>query len=174
MQLCTYSTASDRARVLGCTEAEVSDDVVWQRHQEVFDRLPAGPSFLRKVMALDLAVYLPGLGLAYVDRAGMEFGVEIRVPWLDLDFVRWTLALPDDALMRRGTGKQVSRQLAERVLPPVVASRPKRGFAAPASRVAPSGVTAGDRGFRQGSYFGRAARMVDAFTDRPAAPRASV
>jgi asparagine synthase (glutamine-hydrolysing) len=82
MQLCTYSTAADRARVLGCSKAEVSNDVVWQRHRAIFDALPAGISFLRKAMALDLAVYLPGLGLAYNDRASMEHGVEVRVPWL--------------------------------------------------------------------------------------------
>src|ERR1022692_4841425 len=36
MQMCTYSTAADRARVLGCTEAEVSNDTVWQRHRAVY------------------------------------------------------------------------------------------------------------------------------------------
>ncbi len=74
MQLCTYSAAADRARVLGCTEAAVGNDVIWQRHREVFDSLPAGVSFLRKAMTLDLSVYLPGLGLAYNDRASMEQG----------------------------------------------------------------------------------------------------
>ena len=77
MQLCTYSTPVERAMVLDCNESEVSNDVVWKRHREVFDRLPPGLSFLCKALALDVAVYLPGLGLAYVDRAGMEFGVPI-------------------------------------------------------------------------------------------------
>src|SRR5262249_18400655 len=95
MQLCTYSTAVQRAAVLGWRETEVSNEIVWQRHRAVFDSLPSGISFLRKAMALDLAVYLPGLGLAYNDRAAMEHGVEVRVPWLDLDLVRWSLTLPD-------------------------------------------------------------------------------
>jgi asparagine synthase (glutamine-hydrolysing) len=95
MQLCTYSTAIDRARVLGCDEAEVSNEVVWQRHRGDFDELPAGV-FLRKAMTLDLAVYLPGLGLAYNDRASMEHGVEVRVPWLDFALVagRWPCLIP--------------------------------------------------------------------------------
>jgi asparagine synthase (glutamine-hydrolysing) len=160
MQLCTYSTGAERAAALDCNEAEVSNDVVWQRHREVFDRLPSGLSFLRQVMALDLAVYLPGLGLAYVDRAGMEFGVEIRVPWLDLDFVRWSLTLPDEALMRRGRGKWLTRDLAAVELSPEIAHRPKRGFAAPASRV---GGGDGQRGFRQGAYFARARRIVEEY-----------
>ena len=101
MQICTYSTAADRARILGCNEAEVSNDAVWDRHRAIFDALPAGVSFLRKEVALDLAVYLPGLGLAYNDRASMEHGVEVRVPWLDLELVRCSLGLPDSVLIRR-------------------------------------------------------------------------
>ena len=160
MQMCTYSTAEERADALGCTAAEVGDEVVWQRHREVFDRLPPGLSFLRKVMALDLAVYLPGLGLAYVDRAGMEFGVEIRVPWLDLELVRWAFTLPDDVLLRRGKGKRVSKELAASTLSPWIANRPKRGFSAPAGAVGNGQGNRGQRGFRQGVYFERARAML--------------
>lgn len=160
MQLCTYSTAVERAQALDCSEAEVSNDIVWRRHREVFDRLPTGLSFLRKALALDLAVYLPGLGLAYVDRAGMEFGVEIRVPWLDLDFVRWTLTLPDEALVRRGRGKWLTRDLAAQMLSSDIAQRPKRGFAAPAGRLGNQAGGQGQQGFRQGAYFARAQRIL--------------
>lgn len=163
MQLCTYSTAVERARALQCSEAEVTNEVVWQRHREVFDRLPAQLSFLRKVMTLDLAVYLPGLGLAYVDRAGMEFGVEIRVPWLDLDLVRWTLTLPDEALIHRGRGKWLTRTLAAAEISERVGHRPKRGFAAPARRLRADAERGGQRGFRQGAYFARACRILDAY-----------
>ena len=163
MQLCSYSTATDRARALDCNEAEVTDEVVWQRHREVYDELPRGLSFLRKALALDLAVYLPGLGLAYVDRAGMEFGVEIRVPWLDLEFVRWSLTLPDAALIRHGRGKWLPRDLAAQELSPQIAHRPKRGFAAPTSRLGTSPADGGGQGFRQGAYFGRAQRILRSY-----------
>jgi len=161
MQLCTYSTPTERAEALGSTELEVSNEVVWQRHREVFDRLPAGLSFLRKALALDLAVYLPGLGLSYVDRAGMEFGVEVRVPWLDLDFVRWSLTLSDSAMSRRGKGKILTRELAAQQLSAELAVRPKRGFAAPASRLSKNTQGSGQQGFRQGTYFARAKLIVD-------------
>jgi asparagine synthase (glutamine-hydrolysing) len=160
MQVCTYSTAADRARALDCTEAEVGNDIVWQQHREVFDALPAGASFLRKVLALDLAVYLPGLGLAYIDRASMEHGVEVRVPWLDLELVRWSLTLPDSVLIRRHRAKWLPKELAARVVSPQVARRPKRGFAAPAHRVA-DGRRPGSRGFRQGRYFALAISVLE-------------
>lgn len=159
MQLCTYSTAAERARVLGCTESEVSDQVVWRRHREVFESLPSRISYLRKVMALDLNVYLPGLGLAYVDRAAMEHGVEVRVPWLDLELVRWSLTLPDNVLLRRGRGKLLPKLLTAERVSPLVAGRAKRGFGAPAERVA-RGRQPGERGFRQGRYFALAADLV--------------
>jgi asparagine synthase (glutamine-hydrolysing) len=117
-------------------------------------------------MAIDLSVYLPGLGLAYVDRAGMEYGVEIRVPWLDLEFVRWTMSLPDAILMQRGRGKRLPRDLAAKLLSHSVAHRPKRGFAAPARSINRTGLREGARGFRQGTYFARASAMVAAFMDR--------
>jgi asparagine synthase (glutamine-hydrolysing) len=159
MQLCTYSAPADRARVLGCSEAEVGNDVIWQRHREVFDALPPGVSFLRKAMALDLSVYLPGLGLAYNDRASMEQGVEVRVPWLDLDLVRWSLTLPDSVLIRRQRAKWLPKELAARVISPEVAQRAKRGFAAPADHVAP-GLAPGSQGFRQGRYFALATSIL--------------
>jgi asparagine synthase (glutamine-hydrolysing) len=162
MQLGTYSTAQERARVLHCTEAEVSDDVMWARHYEVYRRLPDHISFLRKAMAVELQVYLPGLNLSYADRAGMEHGVEIRVPLLDLEVVQWSLAIPDRMLVRRLRGKLVAKQLAASVLPAEVVNRPKRGFAAPIQHVNPGGRDEGDRGFRQGAYFARAQRMVEA------------
>ncbi len=163
MQLCSYSTSGDRARALGCTEHETSDEVVWQRHASVWESLPMSLSPLRKALTLDLNVYLPGLGLAYVDRAGMEYGVEIRVPWLDLDLVRWSLTLPDRALMRRGRGKWIPREIVASRIARGVANRPKRGFAAPLEHVRGAWPARGTRGFRQAHYFARATRLLTQF-----------
>jgi asparagine synthase (glutamine-hydrolysing) len=160
MQLCTYSTAVERARVLGCSQAEVSNETVWQRHRAVFDALPADVSFLRKAMGLDLAVYLPGLGLAYNDRASMEHGVELRVPWLDLELVRWSLTLPDSVMIRRRRAKWLPKELTARVVSPQVAWRAKRGFAAPTHQVAAERQP-GIRGFRQGRYFALATSILE-------------
>jgi asparagine synthase (glutamine-hydrolysing) len=163
MRLCSYSSARERAEMLGCDEVEVSDDVVWRQHRAVFDRQPETASFRRRVMAVDRDVYLPGLGLAYADRAGMEFGVEVRVPWLDLEFASWAARIPEHATVRGRSGKILSRDLAKRELPALIGTRRKRGFAAPAASVQPSDTTAGSLGFRQGSYFARAAQMAQAF-----------
>lgn len=162
MQLCSYSTPRERAEALDCTEVEVSDEVVWAQHRAVFDAQPLEASFLRKVLAVDQSVYLPGLGLAYVDRASMEFSVEVRVPWLDLELVHWARTLPDHELVRRGRGKRLPRALAARELGPQLANRPKRGFAAPTRLVKRGPHQSGQRGHRQGAYFARARQILDA------------
>jgi len=160
MVLCSYSEAADRAAALDVSTAEVEDEVVWGAHRKMFDRTPTNWTMLRRFRALDLTVYMPGLGLAYADRSGMHHSVEIRVPWLDLDLVRWAMRLPDDALVSRLSGKQLSRQLAATVLPSQIASRPKRGFAAPA-RLLPKARAGASRGFRQGQYLESARSMTE-------------
>ncbi|MCW2506109.1 MAG: Asparagine synthase, glutamine-hydrolyzing [Actinomycetia bacterium] len=172
LYLCTYSDAPERARVLDCTVAEVADEVVHARHRDVFEQLPADLSPLRRALTLDLNVYLPGLGLAYVDRAGMRHGVEIRVPWLDLELVRWSLDLPDQVLAAE-KGKGPARVLARTALPSLVADRPKRGFAAPVGLVRRGAGTAGGRGNRQAEYFARAAGTVTSLLAGVAAPGGS-
>ena len=159
MQLCSYSTSRDRAEALGCSEREVSNDVVWQQHAEVFESLPSTESFVRRIMAVDLRVYLPGLGLKYADRAGMEESVEIRVPLLDLELVKWTLQLPDRFFIGTSDSKWLLRRMAQERLPKDVVDRPKRGFGVPAEFL-PSGGSNGSRGFRQGEYFAQARRVL--------------
>jgi asparagine synthase (glutamine-hydrolysing) len=134
---------------------------MWARHREVYESLPSRVSFLRRVMTVDLRVYLPGLGLAYVDRAGMEFGVEIRVPWLDLDFVKWSLALPESMLIRHRLGKWLPRAVASKALSQEIAYGPKRGFGAPSHRIHTDHPNGSGRGFRQDRYETLARRLLD-------------
>jgi asparagine synthase (glutamine-hydrolysing) len=167
LSLSTYSDPAQRARALGCTESEVADDVVGQCHAEVWDRMPTGWSMLRKGRLLDLTVYLPGLGLAYVDRAAMAEGVEVRVPFLDMELVRWSLRLPDKALVRHGQGKILTKAAAAEHISRRIAYRPKRGFGLPSVAIG-GPPEAGN--FRQTAYFDHAAHMVAAHLEaaRPA------
>jgi asparagine synthase (glutamine-hydrolysing) len=161
MELCTYSSAAERAALLGCDERDVADEIVLRRHRECWESLPPKLSFLRKAMTLDLQVYMPGLGLSYVDRAGMEHGVEIRVPFLDLELVDWSFTLEDQHLVKRFKGKLLPKSHARKTIPREVIDRPKRGFGAPSSTLATNGRAAGARGHRQGRYFNLAAGILD-------------
>jgi asparagine synthase (glutamine-hydrolysing) len=85
-------------------------------------------SALRRV---DLEVLLRDEMLPKLDRAGMAFGLEGRVPLLDDDFVGAMLAIPRDSHLRDGVGKSILRAWARELVPGVDLERPKHGFDVP-------------------------------------------
>ncbi|TBR23846.1 asparagine synthase (glutamine-hydrolyzing) [bacterium] len=115
---------------------------VWDRPREVLADGPAiiaeapllGPSSLApalRMMASDLAGYLPSDVLTKVDRAGMRVALEVRSPLLDHRLVEFALRLPLAFKVSGGKGKVILRRLLSRRLPPELIERPKRGFAVP-------------------------------------------
>jgi asparagine synthase (glutamine-hydrolysing) len=66
--------------------------------------------------------------LWHEDRASMAVGLEVRVPYLDLDLAARVRALPRRVVMPRGRRKRLLRQLAAPWLPSHVLGRPKSGF----------------------------------------------
>lgn len=73
---------------------------------------------------------LHAMNLQRVDRMTMAHGIEGRVPFLDISFVEWAMALdPQLKLWRRDQReKWLLRAAAARVLPPSIALRPKLEF----------------------------------------------
>jgi asparagine synthase (glutamine-hydrolysing) len=80
--------------------------------------------------ATDHVWYLPDDLLLKEDRTTMGASIEGRVPYLDDALVRFAARLPARA-RTGGGGKRVLRRLAERLLPPGIAGRPKHGFSVP-------------------------------------------
>ena len=101
---------------------------------EVFDNALHGREFedpLRQVQYLDFKTYLPGDILTKVDRASMAHSLEVRVPFLDHEFVAWTASVPTALKLRAGNGKLVLKHALKPHLPEEVLFRPKMGFAVP-------------------------------------------
>ncbi|MGP9820434.1 asparagine synthase (glutamine-hydrolyzing) [Salinarimonas sp. NSM] len=94
---------------------------------------------LQRLCAVDTRIYLPNDGLVKMDRVGMAHGLEIRVPFLNHDYVAQTLALGDEARRRVRLSPRpgieqksgLKRAFAHR-LPAHVLHGAKRGFNAPA------------------------------------------
>ena len=63
----------------------------------------------------------------------MAHSLEVRVPFLDHEFVSWVASLPASVKLRRGSGKDVLKRALEPVLPHEVLYRDKMGFAVPIS-----------------------------------------
>ncbi len=89
-------------------------------------------TLLKRMLVADLLSYLPSDMLAKVDRASMRHGLEVRVPFLDVEFVDWALTLPSSLLLSmRGEKKRVLRAYVARFISPQVAHRKKAGFNVP-------------------------------------------
>jgi asparagine synthase (glutamine-hydrolysing) len=86
------------------------------------------------VQYLDLKTYLVGDILTKVDRASMAHSLEVRVPFLDHEFVEWAATIPSTLKLRRGEGKYLLKKSLEPVLPESVLYRRKMGFAVPLDR----------------------------------------
>ena len=74
---------------------------------------------------------LPSL-LRYEDKNTMRFSMEGRVPFLDLDLMRFVFSLPDSAIIRSGWNKRVMRDAAKDILPASINKRRNKiGFTTP-------------------------------------------
>lgn len=92
---------------------------------------PLAGASLADALRFDRDQFLPNLNLAYVDKAAMAAGVEVRVPLLD-EGVLATLTCIDPAdLIRDGVGKAPLRDAARGIVDDEIIDRPKAGFGGP-------------------------------------------
>jgi len=108
----------------GCVQ-EIVD-----QHREVYMDTTLTDHVNRMCLA-DARLFLPGLNLAYTDRASMAASTEVRVPFVDIEVVRAAFSHPGSAKVRRGSGKMVLKKAAEHWLPKEIVYRPKSSFSAP-------------------------------------------
>jgi asparagine synthase (glutamine-hydrolysing) len=63
------------------------------------------------------------------DRTSMAHGLEVRVPFLDRDLVRFAMSIPVDLKIRRNQTKYIFRKAMTGLLPPEIVRKKKWGFA---------------------------------------------
>lgn len=97
-------------------------------------RIPAERDPLQRMLYLETKHFLADHNLNYTDRAGMAVGVEVRVPLLDVDLVRFATRVPPGFKQRGRVGKAIFKRAMEPYLPHDVIYRPKSGFGAPLRR----------------------------------------
>lgn len=101
---------------------------------ESLKAIPSERDPLQRMLYLESRHFLADHNLNYTDRAGMAVGVEIRVPLLDLDLVRFATRIPPSMKHRGRTGKAIFKEAMQPYLPRDVIYRSKSGFAAPLRR----------------------------------------
>jgi asparagine synthase (glutamine-hydrolysing) len=86
---------------------------------------------LDKMLALEQRFFLTDHNLNYTDKMSMAVGVEVRVPFLDLDLVDFAARIPLKFKQAGSEGKWILKKAMEPYLPNDVIYRPKSGFGAP-------------------------------------------
>lgn len=93
--------------------------------------IPQEKNWLNKMLHWELKSFLVDHNLNYTDKLAMAVGIEVRVPFLDLDLVELACQLPPEIKMKGRETKYILKKVAERYLPHEIIYRPKTGFGAP-------------------------------------------
>jgi asparagine synthase (glutamine-hydrolysing) len=101
---------------------------------EFLSDLPVETDRLERMLALEQRFFLTDHNLTYTDKMSMAAGVEVRVPFLDLELVEFAAQIPSRFKQRGAQGKWVLKKAMEPYLPRDVIYRPKSGFGAPLRR----------------------------------------
>ncbi len=97
-------------------------------------RIPNEHDPIQRMLYLEARHFLADHNLNYTDRAGMAVGVEVRVPLLDLDLVRFATRIPTRYKQKGTVGKAIFKKAMGPYLPSEVIYRPKSGFGVPLRR----------------------------------------
>ncbi len=112
----------------------MSDAVAEAPMLEFLADIPHEVEPLNRMLALEQRFFLADHNLIYTDKMSMAVGVEVRVPFLDLDLVEFAARIPAKLKQRGRVGKWVLKKAMEPYLPHDVIYRPKTGFGAPLRR----------------------------------------
>jgi asparagine synthase (glutamine-hydrolysing) len=116
---------------------ELLDPELWPRVDQLVDEHAAvyaeGPADdqVNRMCYTDTRLFLPGLNLAYTDRASMAASTEVRVPYVDKEVASAAFAIPGRAKIVGRERKAILKQAAEAWLPNEIVYRPKGLFSAP-------------------------------------------
>jgi len=127
-----WAARDDLERLYSSAFREALNDTVAEAPMiELLNRLPENTSRLERMMSLEQSFFLADHNLLYTDKMSMAAGVEVRVPFLDLDLVDYAAQIPAQFKQRGKEGKWALKKAMEPYLPRDVIYRPKTGFGAP-------------------------------------------
>lgn len=119
-------TPADIAQLINTTEAEINDTL--------FANAPlANPHHYNKLQAawLETNLYMQNQLLHDTDVMSMSHGLEVRVPFLDEDFLQYVSQIHPSIRFQNNRPKQLLIDTFKDILPEKVWNRPKMGFTFP-------------------------------------------
>ena len=86
---------------------------------------------MNDVLEADMQMVLPGDMLTKADRMSMQYGLEVRTPFLDHYLVDFVFSLPAKWKLKGGVRKNLLKEAFKNELPDYIKSRKKKGFEVP-------------------------------------------
>jgi asparagine synthase (glutamine-hydrolysing) len=97
--------------------------------------LPPHLSNLDKMLLIEQRFFLTEHNLDYVDKMSMANGVEVRVPFLDIDLVNYVNSLPETFKIDFFNNKKLLKKISKKYLPNEIIKRKKAGFGSPVKKL---------------------------------------
>lgn len=111
------------------TESEVQQLLETNTKSAVLDYLKI--SNMNDVLKADMQLVLPGDMLTKADRMSMQYGLEVRTPFLDHYLVDFVFSLPAKWKLKGGIRKNLLKEAFKKELPDYIVNRKKKGFEVP-------------------------------------------
>jgi asparagine synthase (glutamine-hydrolysing) len=105
-------------------------DELIDEHAQIYGEGPVEDQ-INRMCATDLRLFLPGLNLAYTDRASMAVSTEVRVPYVDKEVIAAGAAISGRRKIRGRETKAILKEAAQGWLPSEIIYRPKMPFSVP-------------------------------------------
>ncbi|HPC40185.1 MAG TPA: asparagine synthase (glutamine-hydrolyzing) [Spirochaetota bacterium] len=110
-------------------------DKVFDKDENLYEKYASSDfKCIKSIQYIDMNTFMVDDILVKVDRASMAHSLEVRVPFLDHEFVESVLCLPEKIYPSDSTGKPVLKKLMKGSLPDEIFSRSKQGFSAPLNK----------------------------------------
>ena len=144
-KLCATLAATDDRQLVACFDWSDDDIRASILHPDVKRQAgdPYGPlletlaryrgddNAINRMLYLEAKGFLPDHNLNYTDKMSMLHGVEVRVPFLDLEVMKLAARIPPALKQRGRAGKYILKEAVRGLVPDEVLHRPKSGFGAP-------------------------------------------
>jgi asparagine synthase (glutamine-hydrolysing) len=124
-----WSTPEQRSELAGGSSVEEGADERRELAARIVSEVDG--SLLDRALHLDLHMILPDRLLIPADKLSMSAGLEYRVPFLDVELMRFVQRIPGKLRTRAHDRKRLLRRAVAPLVPPEVAMRRKQGFMTP-------------------------------------------
>ena len=134
VRLVEITAEDERAGLVGSAGADAAAERTALARDVLGDVGDRG--LVEQALYLDTRMFLPDGLLICADKMSMAASLEQRVPFLDLELMRFVERVPARERVRPRAGKRLHRAAMARLLPREIVDRPKHGFSTPYDDVA--------------------------------------